>query len=620
MVVTGRPARHRASRRPRPETARRAGPGRVLLPASVVTLCAAAGLLVVAAADTAGREGYAATSWANHVYWLGQALIICPVAARLVSPRVLAAAEALTIAAVPTLAEYLVKVCYSPAAFTFPDELEHWRSTVNLLHTGRLFTPNYMLPISPQYPGLEEATSAVSSVSGLSVFVSGLIVAGAAHLLFVCILYLLFRQISRSDRIAALGVLIYSSNPDLAAFDSMFVYQTLAVAFLALALLAAWRTSTYKAHGGRTGWLAVALLAVAVTVITHHVTALALVVMLISLTVVTLIAGYRRSAGWLGLVAAASAAALALWITFVARGTIGYLAPAGDGVLQAVHRLLAGIHSAHAPAPATPLSNEVLAAADVLAVSVLVPVGWIAIRRDHRHQPWTVAMAIGAASWYLVVAVRLAVADGSELAGRAATFVFVPLALTAAVGLKHLISLGFRRWRVPVVVIGALASVLILLFDGLANGWPPYWERLPGTYQAAGDERSVSPQGIAAAQWALAALGPDNRFAADVGNEPLLGAYGDQNPVGDVAYLYTSATFTLIDDARAVQQALRYVLVDTRLSGSLPVSGRYFPVDPNTDRYTHPLPLAYLTKFSRSPGVARIYDAGDIVIYKLPGF
>jgi hypothetical protein len=44
---------------------------------------------------------------------------------------------------------------------------------------------------------------------------------------------------------------------------------------------------------------------------------------------------------------------------------------------------------------------------------------------------------------------------------------------------------------------------------------------------------------------------------------------------------------------------------------------RYFPVDPNVGNYTRPLPLADLTKFNQVPGVARIYDSGNIVIYDL---
>ncbi len=51
----------------------------------------------------------------------------------------------------------------------------------------------------------------------------------------------------------------------------------------------------------------------------------------------------------------------------------------------------------------------------------------------------------------------------------------------------------------------------------------------------------------------------------------------------------------------------------------LPASGQYFPVDPNVGKYTRPLPLADLTKFDHVPGVARIYDSGNIVIYDLKG-
>ena len=72
-------------------------------------------------------------------------------------------------------------------------------------------------------------------------FISGLIVAGAAHLLFVCLIYLLFRHISGSARLAGIAVLLYVGNSHFQYFDSMFAYQTLAVAFLGLTLLAARR-------------------------------------------------------------------------------------------------------------------------------------------------------------------------------------------------------------------------------------------------------------------------------------------------------------------------------------------------------------------------------------------
>jgi len=121
---------------------------------SAVAVSAATGVAVAAAADTAGRLGHAGAPWADALYWLGQAMVLVPVSARLLSRRVVAAAETVALIAILTVAEYLIRICYSPAAFTYPDELEHWRSTVDVLQTGHLFTANDLLPISPHFPGL----------------------------------------------------------------------------------------------------------------------------------------------------------------------------------------------------------------------------------------------------------------------------------------------------------------------------------------------------------------------------------------------------------------------------------------------------------------------------------
>ncbi len=85
-----------------------------------------------------------------------------------------------------TVAEYLLKVNYTPLGFAFNDEFLHWRGTTNMLQSGKLFELNYGLPIGTHYPGIEEVTSALISATGLSVFEAGLMVAGVAHLLFIC--------------------------------------------------------------------------------------------------------------------------------------------------------------------------------------------------------------------------------------------------------------------------------------------------------------------------------------------------------------------------------------------------------------------------------------------------
>jgi len=599
------------------------------VPVSVVALIAAFGVLIAAAAYTAGRLGHAGSPWADRSYWLGQLLILTPVAARLLSRRALSAAETVTLIVVLTVAEYLVKVCYSPAAFTYADELMHWRTATDIMQTGKLFTPNNLLPISPYYSGLEEVTTGVASITGLSVFTSGLIVAGVAHLLFVCLMFTLFRRVSGSHRVAGVALLLYASESLFASFDSMFVYQTLALPFFGLALLAICRIAEPEAAGSRTGWFTVAVLAAFATVATHHVTSFLLVATLEVVTLGALLTRDRKLAAWASMLALLSAAAFAAWIAFVAPLTSGYLQPVITGTLQGIRVLLSGGHTGAPPFSAAngPLENEALAATAVVIMSVLVPVGWRQVRLRYRRQPWAVALAIGAASWYVIVAVRVFVADGSELAGRASTFVFLPAAFMAALAVIRLTDNSLRwplvrvdvRRRAPVVVAAAAAAALVLVLNGLVNGWPPYWERLPGPYQVAGAERSVGPEQVASADWALAVLGPGNRFATDEGDLPVLGSYGDQDIVGDDQVLYTSPIFTA-DAAYLVQaQSIGYVLVDRQLSDMLPASGQYFPVDTNAGRYTRPLPLADLTKFDRVPGVARIYDSGNIVIYDLQG-
>jgi hypothetical protein len=612
----------RAGWQPAARGAGRAGPAgpevaASRLPASVVALSAATGVLVASAAYTAGRLGYASSPWADRAYWAGQALIVVPVAVRLLSRRLLTAHVTVTLVVVLAVAEYLLKICYSPLAFTFVDELSHWRSTVNLLRAGQLFTVNYGLPISPQYPGLEEVTSALVCVTGLPVFTAGLIVAGVSYLLFVLLLYLLYRDVTGSHRIAGLAALIYSSTPALSSFNSMFVYETLAEAFLGVALLAAWRASPRRGTGERAGWLALAVLAIVATVITHHVTSYMLVAALILVTATTLLTRGPRAALPLTALAVMSAAAAACWVVFIAPETLGYFRPTAEGILQGFGALLNG-GSPQAPATSTaPLGNQALEGADLLVVSTLLPIGWRHVWRRHRSQSWVLAMAAGSLGWYAALAIRLGTPNGQELAGRMAPFVYIPVSLVVALAAARLVNAALlRRWG-PAAVAAALAGVLTLQFDGLANGWPPYWERLPGSYQVAGFERSMGPEEITAARWTLLKLGPGNRFAADIGAYPALSSYGDQNPLQDVGYLYASPRYTLSQERQAAAQAVRYVFVDRRLSRSLPASGSYFPGESYTS--THPLPMADLTKFDHLPGVARIYDSGNIVIYDLGG-
>ena len=587
------------------------------IPISVITLIVAIGVFVSCAGYAAGRAGDGPhTGSGIALYWFGQLMIVVPVAGRLLSRRPLSNGNIVTLISVLTIAEYILKCTYNPLGFAFNDEFLHWRGTTNMLQSGQLFELNYGLPIGTHYPGIEEVTSALISATGLSVFEAGLVVAGIAHMLYVLFLYLAFVVAIRSHRIAGIAVLLYFAAPSLTSFNSMFIYETLALAFLAMCIVAGLRSAIERSPQVRRRWFIVAVLSIFATIITHHVTSYMLTAFLILVAVASRLTGSRNTAMRFGLLAAISAVSVIGWIALIAPDTVSYFAPTVGTFTQALQGLTSGEASSNTPSTvSSPMGNLALEIVTLLLLTALIAIGsWQAWKRHRRH-PWIIGMMIGALlGWGASIAIRVATSDGQEIAGRAATYIYIPVAVIAALALTKLVnSAPMRRWGT--VVGGAVvAAVAALLINGLANGWPPSWERLPGPHEVASFEASVNPQEVAIGYWSLKELGPGNVIASDQGLYPVLIGYGNQNPQQQVSEFYQTPTWTtqVADYARGLN--IQFVETDTRLTTSLPPSGNYFTDQPVV---TGKVPLANLTKYNHIEGVARVYDDGTINFYDL---
>jgi hypothetical protein len=587
------------------------------VPISVIALIAAIGVLVSSIGYADGRAGTGSSSGPGvTLYWLGQVLILVPIAGRLISRRPMSNGSTITLVVILSIAEYLLKVNYSPLGFTFNDEFLHFRNTTNMLQTGNLFEQNYGLPVGTHYPGIEEVTSALISVTGLSIFQAGLVVAGVAHLLFVCFLYLAFCVAIRSHRIAGIAILIYYSAPGLTSFNSMFVYETLALAFFGFCLVAALRSAIEKSPSDRRRWFIVAVLCIFATVITHHVTSYMLTAFLILVAIASRLTGSRNTAARFGILGLISAASVGLWIALISRDTISYFSPTVTGLISGLNALTKSGGPAAPTTATSPFGNQVLGAAAIVIISLLIVVGcWQAWKRHRRH-PWIIGMMIGCLGWFVDIGVRLGTPNGQELAGRAATFVYIPLSVLTAIALTKLVNSGpVRQWGAAVTAV-LMASVVSLLIDGLANGMPPFWERVPGPHLVAAIDSSVNPQEIAVSKWTLQELGPGNRIVADAGIFYQLIGYGNQNPQQQISQLYSTPTWTPAVAQFAQSLQVQYVETDTRLTQSLPPSGQvYFLGDAAPPTKT--IPLANLTKYNKITGVARVFDDGDINIYDI---
>lgn len=613
-------------------------------------LTGACGLLFVAVAGSGARD---VQGWAEPVFWLGLALLFVPCAARLFASGA-ARRERIGVVTLLGLGLYLVKVLlHSPRSFTFYDELLHWRTTDDIVRSGHLFQPNPLLPVSPLYPALENVTHALSSIAGISIFAAGIIVIGAARVVFILALFFFYEQLGHSSWIGGVAALVYMANPYFVFFDAQFAYESLALPLAAITLYSVARRGRERDNRHRLGLTVVILLGLGATLTTHHLTSYALIALLgLWAMVGWLLPRLLKRANtldrglfWLVLVGLVANAA---WLVYVAGVVVlPYLTPIFGSAIAEVLRLIAGEATSRElfrnPAGQTaPLWERLITYAAVLLVIGGLPFGLARVWRRYRADPGALTLGLVALVYPASHLLRLT-ASGQEVAGRMSGFLFAGVAFVLAVGADQARHRAARRGSVvatrsgigarvqrkmPTIGTrgrryGSVIAITLIFWGGTLTGWSP-WMRLPGPYLVSADARSIEPQSLAAAEWVAPHLGTDNRIATDRINRLLMGSYGRQNVITnlssriDPAPVFFSPHFGPQELAIFQQAAVRYIVIDRRLSSGLPMVGVYFESgEPITNVRTGPISPAVLAKFDGLANVNRIFDSGDIVVYDL---
>jgi hypothetical protein len=312
---------------------------------------------------------------------------------------------------------------------------------------------------------------------------------------------------------------------------------------------------------------------------------------------------------------------------YAATLTAKYLFPQLGGSLTQLIQLIAGEAAGRelfrSPAgQVSPLWERVAGYAAVVLILLGLPFGLRQIWWRQRDSALALTLAAGALAYPVSLAMRLT-ERGAEASNRGAAFLFVAIAFVLA---SWVVEQPFSRRLGQKWLPAACAWSAIIFLGGVTVGWPPPWARMPGPYLPAADTRSIEREGVLAAEWSRAYLGPDNRLIADRTNRLLMGAYGEQRPVtGYADKVKISRVFLAPELGPAERQILRagrvrYVVVDRRLSDGLPSAGVYFERgEIEGDRHTAPIDPAALAKFDDLPGVTRLFDSGDIVIYDVAG-
>ncbi len=594
---------------------------------------AAAMLLVAAVAATLTRRG---EDFGYPLYVVCVASLFFPVAMRLMLPDV-SRRERITVLMIATIGLFALRVVRAPLYFIGHDEYLHWVTAQHIVQHEKLFTPNVLFPIGPLFPGLEIATTALSELSGQSIFVSSLVLLAIARVLFVGSLFLFYERVTKSARIGALSCLFYMGSSTFVYFDTYFSYASLAMPLFAFALM---QNAEMAASPRRPGWLPQAsflLTAVALSM-THHVTAYALAGILASLTVLQWIDREKNTTGR-QMLTATLVAVLVPMIWSRAMGSPGgaYLGPVFQNGIREVLDL---VHSGgerkfftSEDGVVAPFWQRATALGSVLAICAGLALGFF---RSFSLAGWRLGRGEKIGFWrsalgwnngplmlltlltllYPVSVVFRMTKSGWEIGNRIGPFDFVGVGAVLAICVATSTQ-GGSSGRVRAAVNGALASVILI--GGIISGESRIL--VPARYLVSADAASIEPMGVAAAQWTREWLGEANHFVADRVNRLLLSTFGGQLVSTTLQHGEDAGvplvTRELGDHEIAILRQLEidFLFADLRLTTARPVYGIYFDGGEADKLLTSPPLPASMLKFNSIPAVSRIFDNGYSIIY-----
>lgn len=616
----------------------------------VLVASAALGIVIIGWSYRLSAQG-ASSAVYYLVFWAGLLLGALPAAgamiARSSSParRVWALGLLAVLTAVP-------KYLRNPDGPLYHDEYAHWRQAVDVLSSGHLGEPNTIIPIVQYYPGTSALTAGVQQLTALSVWQAGELVVLSAHVLSLFAALVLVGTILGSVRAGAVGALVYALNSSVLYFDTQYAYESVAIAcylwVLALAALAA-----RESHRARR-WLYIAgsLLVAGASVVTHHLTNLALIGTLLLISGIVLISRIlrRRSVGrahstgrsvsaqilavphpepvptarhlsawWT--VTAGTIAMAAAWLLLAAWPTVLYLSPyAGTSVQQLGQIASQGDGGRELLAASVqPLWERGLSALAPVLIGVICLVGgWILWRERRRWLADAQALALFGLVYFPSVLFILA-PMGAEGARRSWAFTYIGVALMVALVFQRKVGVWGRRLgeRARAVVVMLLVAVVMVGNVGAGLN-DPY--RFPGPFRWGTDTNSASAEARVIAEL-LGGQAGAVRAVSDRYTGLALSAYGGiwvatpsfGFPAAELAQTDQDPTPELA--AMLATSHIDYLIVDLRMSEQPAYNGDNFGnSDPLPGRAT---PVQYLERLDDVSWASRVMTTEHLRVYRL---
>lgn len=529
----------------------------------------------------------------------------------------------------------LPKFLMSPNGPIYYDETTHFALLRNIVSAGHLFQSTPLLPIGTYYPGMESAAATIHWLTGMSEWDSALTLIAAVHSLLLVQIYYIARALAVPHPWAVVAGLVYAANPSFIYEDSQFAYESMAILIM-LAIIRLYVEALAAERSDDNTWTqslsTILLLAVMsfACVVTHHLTSLTGVGLLLAgaFTIRPMSGFADRKGGWRRLLlrwipGLTLGACFALWVAFVAPGTISYLFP---HVAQPASQILAAAGIGHSKSSFTlrslfsgsvaPVYERISAFAAPVMISLALLVAvirWLWKRAFKFNFLWSFVLTAA----YLVSLPITLLAQGAAGAHRTWASTFVGVALLPA-ALVFLFALDQRkRWlRRTAATVGTLAFIVLLVGNTAAGIGMDY--RYPGPYRFGSDTLSVTPETITLDRWVLQHLGAGAGVVTDrFTGLSLTGTGAAVTPLQGPGLPIASIWYNKLPPTPALMSALQskgddYIAVDLR-------DTEYTPTEVPLFFHKEParVPVQNMTRLAQWPWLKLLYSSQHYRLYEI---
>ncbi len=532
---------------------------------------------------------------------------------------------------------YIPRVLSSPEYFHTYDDLIHYQLAMLIYETGNIGTQTNFL-IANYYPVLEIVTVTLKGMTGDTIFASGIIIVGFAHSFLAIFLYLFFRNICSEDseKIASLGAFAYFFNSSYIQFDTYFSYESIGISLLIGCLFVISLNTTNKyideKNDGKITFIQVMMI-IGVT-ISHHfssyVLLLFMVVLLISKKMIKEY-NYKR----VKIITLLTFLIIFVWTMFSANIILEYyygmIKTALKGVLTLTmfnDRVSEVLTNQISNVPFYELFIRRFIYIPLMSILIFGGIGYL-YKKKKIYSGYILTLIIFCMLFFVSL---IGMMTSSFAIERFFTYGFIGVAFILGLSIERIDRIKmplpyFRspKFGMPRISISffALVIVLLLLIGGVSMGTVPPFRGSYSNNSKIGQE-SMTTDLMRSALWSEKYLGRGNTFISDTISGAAFEHYGFQK----VSIYSAWDVFFPSDINRSVLDHLdiyviKYLAVDRRITRSTSELGYYFDKEelyikdhPKYGR-DEPMPIESIQKFDNSSTFYRMYDNGNINIFKI---